>query len=199
MHDYPSMAGDILRFLATRDLRDIVLLGHSMGGKAAMELALTASERVSRLIVVDIAPRSYPYAPAKEVLDALLAIDLSHATSRQEIDDQLAARGLDRRLRGFLLMGLARTHDARLRWRFNLRAIAANWSRLGDAISDGRFGGPTLVLRGEDSGYVTSDDLSAVQRYFPNARMVAIPGAQHWPHIDAPDETYREIREFLCN
>lgn len=192
------MAADILRFLDEQQLREPALIGHSMGGKVAMQLAVMSPERVSRLVVVDISPRAYVGAPAAGVLDALLAVDLSVATRSKDVDEQLDALGVDKDVRGFLLMGLMRDRDGRWNWRFNLSAIAANRSHLGSAISDGRFERPTLFLRGEKSEYVLASDTSAVSARFPDARMVTIRGAGHWPQVEAPTETLGVIRQFLC-
>jgi len=198
VHDYPSMAGDILQFVRAHQLENTALLGHSMGGKAAMELAVTAPERVSRLIVVDVSPRAYLTSPSIEVLRDLLAVDLNEARTRHDVDRELAARGLDRQLREFLLMALTRSRDGRFRWKFNLPAIASNASRLGDAVSSGCFVGPALFIAGGKSGYVVPTDAHVVKSYFPNAQMVVIPRASHWPQIEAPADTYAAIREFLC-
>jgi pimeloyl-ACP methyl ester carboxylesterase len=194
--DYPSMAGDVLALLDELGLPGASLVGHSMGGKVAMESAVAHPARVERLVVLDIAPRAAVDGP-REVLEALLDVDLMKARSRQDVDAQLAPRLSDPALRAFLLMGITRNESGGFEWKFDPTAIAANWNAIVAGVSPGIYDGPTLFVRGERSGYVRDADVPEIRARFPSARIETIERAGHWLHAEAPDETFRAVREFL--
>ncbi len=196
--DYPSMAADLLRFLNDHDVEKSHLIGHSMGGKTAMEFALEYPERVAKLVIVDIAPKRYPPHYA-DVLDALLAVDLSVMTSRADIDHALADRIPDPAVRRFLLKNLSFDSQAgRYEWELNLEAIQKHYERLNEPIANGRkFEGPTLVVRGADSDYVEDRDEEAIKELFPVAECVTIENAGHWVHADQPETFADRVRSFL--
>jgi len=120
--DYPSLAGDLVKFLDAHRLDRVHLLGHSLGGKVAMQLALSSPDCVARLIVVDIAPKTYP-ARHEHIVESLLALDLKRHHRRREIEDALAPGIPDRTVRQFLLKNLAHDGDGRFQWKVNLREI----------------------------------------------------------------------------
>ena len=158
--DYPAMADDVLAYMNRQGLKRASLLGHSMGGKTAMELALAHPERVDRLIVADIAPVTYQ--PRHDnVLEGLEAIDLASLESRQQADEILKAHVEMESVRQFLLKNLVRVgadeagSGARFRWRLNLAAIKACYENLARAPSaQGPFDGPTLFIKGSESAYI---------------------------------------------
>ena len=205
--DYPGMAQDVARFVAARALGPVEVIGHSMGGKVAMCLALAEPALVRRLIVVDIAPMAYGRAFAAPYAEAMLAIDLARHDTRHAVDRELARSLPDPVLRGFLMTNLARTgSDLRrggprrgdLRWSVNLEAIARN----GDALMDfpetaARYGGPALFLGGARSDYLGADAEAAVRRYFPAAGIARIAEAGHWVHAEAPEAFLRAVAAFL--
>jgi esterase len=195
---YDDLANDALAFLDRHAIGRAAIIGHSMGGKAAMKLSLSAASRVAALVVVDIAPARQSSDGLRPVLDALLAVDPSTCTTRDEVDRRLAVYIADGRLRQFLLMNVARDEGGELRWRLNLAAIAAHFSELaGPICSSGSYGGPALFVRGETSGYVRDADRPEIERMFPAASIVTIEGAGHWVHAEAPERFLEVVGGFL--
>jgi len=194
--DYPSMAADVNDFIRHHDLGRVHLLGHSMGGKTAMQTALTYPSVVDRLIVVDIAPRAY--APRHtELLEALAGIDPTAYDSRDAIDAALADDVPSWAIRQFLLKNLDYDGE-RYTWKMNLDAIRRHYDDINAAVTDeGRFEGPALFVRGGDSDYVTDADAPDIHRRFPNAELVTIDGAGHWVHADAPEALAEVVTDFL--
>ncbi|MDX1633182.1 MAG: alpha/beta fold hydrolase [Marinobacter sp.] len=202
--DYPAMAADVLAYMDRQGLGQASLLGHSMGGKVAMELALSHPERVDRLIVADIAPVTY--RPRHDnVLAGLDAIDLAALESRQQADEVLRAHVEELPVRQFLLKNLIRVgadedagNGARFRWRLNLTAIKACYDNLARAPSaEGPFDGPTLFIKGSESAYIQDKHRDAVARLFPHARLRIIQGAGHWLHAEKADTFATLCRRFL--
>jgi len=195
---YEDLVADSLAFLDRHGIERAAVIGHSMGGKAAMKLALAAPERVEALVVVDIAPARQSADGLRTVLDALLVVDPSSCATREEVDAKLAARIPDARLRQFLLMNVTRGEDGTLRWRLNLPAIADHFAELAGPIdSDTAYEGPALFVRGEMSGYVRDADRADIERLFPRASVVTIKGAGHWLHAEAPDLFLGVVGGFL--
>jgi len=188
-HGYEDMAAD----LAALDGRNLVI-GHSMGGKAAMMLALLHPELVDRLIVADIAPVIYTHTQTP-LIDAMRAVDLSQVTTRSDADAQLTGTVPDSPVRAFLLQSL----DVKARaWRLNLDVLAAEMDRIiGFPPVSGRFKGPTLFLSGADSDYVQPEHRPRIRELFPNARFAKIPGAGHWLHAEKPKEFEASVRVFF--
>jgi pimeloyl-ACP methyl ester carboxylesterase len=190
------MAADVVALLDRLELPRVSLVGHSMGGKVAMEVAIVQPECVDRLVVLDIAPRGSSTG-VRPVLDALLGIDLGGVRSRDEVDRLLAEKLTDPALRAFLLMGLTRAADAAFQWKFNLAALAENWDAISAALPQ-RYDGPTLFVRGEESDHLRDGDIAGILEQFPHARIETIPGAGHWLHSQAPDATFEAVRDFVC-
>ena len=194
---YPLMAADVEEFFAANGLASASVIGHSMSGKVAIQLAVDFPQRVKKLVVVDIAPRAYARAH-DNILDALLALDLASFTSRQQIEDSLAKQIPSLYLRRFLLKSAGRDDGGRFFWKMNLPAIAANYSRLCTAVDEGRpFTGPTMFIRGGRSDYINPADEVEIRRQFPAAVIETIPAAAHWVHADAPEEFARLVLDFL--
>ena len=194
---YELMVHDLERFLVNHRLSAVHLLGHSMGGKTSMKFALTYPDLVAKLIVVDIAPRAYP-PYHRQILDAMLSLDLSSCKNRHEMDAQLAQTIPDLRLRQFLLKNVKRDAAGVFHWQINLPAIDANYPRLNEALADRRtFAKPALFIRGERSDYIRNEDINLIQTLFPAAEYSEIAGAGHWVHADAPETFLRKVREFL--
>ena len=194
---FQAMAGDLFRFLEDRGLARASILGHSMGGKTAMEFAFRHPQMVEKLIVVDIAPRAYQPGH-DEILDAMAALDLSSYSNRAEINRALDSRIPDLRVRQFILTNLKRYAGGHYTWRINLDVLRRKYGEVTKAqTSDAPFPGPTLFLRGELSPYVGDEDLPAIHRLFPAASVCAISGAGHWVHADKPEEFFRVILHFL--
>jgi len=194
---YPLMAGDVAALLADRGWPAAAVLGHSMGGKVAMQLALTRPDLVQKLIVADIAPRAYPPAH-REILAAFLALDVASFSTRAEVEAALAGPIPSLNLRRFLLKNLGRGDEGRLEWKMNVTALAGNYPRLLLAVTAPQpFAGPALFLRGDRSEYVLAADEPLIHALFPRAEIRTVAQAGHWLHADAPEEFVRLVREFL--
>ncbi len=193
-HGYDDLANDLAGIIAgIGGSADV--LGHSMGGKAAMVLALGHEGAVNKLVVADIAPVAYGHSQTP-LIDAMRALDLSQVETRRDADIQLRALIPEDGTRAFLLQSL----DVKgKRWRLNHEALEEFMDEITgwpDHI-EGRFDGPTLMLSGADSDYVRPDHRAAIRAHFPTARFAKIPGAGHWLHADKPREFEAAIRIFL--
>jgi esterase len=194
---YQLMAEDLKEFLAAQHLGSVNLLGHSMGGKTAMVFALSYPDLVEKLVVLDMAPRTYP-PQHLEILKALLSLDLRSFKSRTEIESELAPSIPDPAVRQFLLKNLKRDSAGDFNWQMNLAAIEASYGRLNEAISSQRsFDKPTLFIRGERSDYIRDEDMPSIRNLFPRVEFCEIAGAGHWVHADKPEAFLRKVREFL--
>ncbi|MGO8680403.1 MAG: alpha/beta fold hydrolase [Limisphaerales bacterium] len=195
--DYPLMASDLARVLDSRGLGRASVLGHSMGGKTAMEFALRWPARVDRLVVVDVAPRAYP-PRHQPILDALLSLDLRACGSFRELETALAPAVPDKATRQFLLKGAERDAQGRFQWRMNVRGIADNYERLCQPVGpDRQCSRPALFIRGERSDALLPEDFDPILRLFPQARFRPVAGAGHWVHADAPGPFVRSVLEFF--
>jgi esterase len=195
--DYEVMADDLLEFVNYHKLLPAYILGHSMGGKVAMQLATHHFEVVGKLIVVDIAPRAYDPSH-RPLLDALRSLDLSRYKSFTEVDQALAPAIPAAAVRHFLLKNLSRDKDRRLKWKIALDAIWRNYDNLAVAIAPrGTFTKPALFIRGGRSPYITDGDISLIRQVFPKAHVATISKAGHWVHTDAPEEFLQAVTVFL--
>ena len=196
--DYAIMAADVLETMTSLGLAQAALVGHSMGGKVVMTAALRQPERVSRLLIADIAP--VPYPPRyRQIADAMLALRLAPGLTRAAADAALAGAVPETAMRQFLLSNLR--FGAVPSWRIGLAEIAdalpaiEGWAE--PASGEGVYEGPTLVLRGERSDYITLEDRPAFRALFPAARFASLRDAGHWLHADAPDAFVATLDGFL--
>ncbi len=193
---YPDMAADLAEVIENLGA-PVDLLGHSMGGKAAMQLALTQGALIRRLIVADIAPVAYGHDQSHHAR-AMRALDLTGVTSRGEADRRLAATVEDAGLRAFFLQSLDLKASGGPRWRLNLDVLEAEMKGIvGWPGTQGRFDGPTLFLTGAESHYVLPEYRETIRALFPKARFAKLPGAGHWLHADKPREFEETVRVFL--
>lgn len=193
---YEAMREDLREFYEDHGLQGAFLLGHSMGGKTAMEFALTYPQLVFKLVVVDIAPRSYD-RHHDHLFDALCSLDLSVYRTRREVDDALAARIQSVPVRMFLMKNLKRSEDGRFSWKMNLPVIRSEYAEVNRAIAPGRtYPHPALFIRALLAQYITDSDRPAIAALFPRARIVEFD-AGHWIHAESPDPFYRTVTEFL--
>ncbi|MCV2447032.1 alpha/beta fold hydrolase [Paracoccus sp. DMF] len=196
-HSYPALAQDLARVIeASGGKADV--LGHSMGGKAAMTLALTRPERVRRLVVMDIAPFAYGHSQT-DLVDAMQAVDLTGLRLRSDADARLAAHVSDPGVRAFLLQSLDLKADPP-RWKFNLDALRDQMPLLvgWPEIAPGGFDGPALFLAGAESDYCRAPQAEAIRRHFPQAEIRVIERAGHWLHADRPAEVAAAVEAFLA-
>jgi pimeloyl-ACP methyl ester carboxylesterase len=196
---YAEMAEDVRAAMLARGHRRYALIGHSMGGKAAMAAALAAPGEVERLVVVDIAPVVYPAGPLTYA-QAMRALDLGAIARRGDADKALAGAIPDPAERAFLLQNLV-LGDGPPRWQLNLAAIEAALPALSGFTSPPAgtvYSGPALFIAGEKSDYVRPEYEADIGRLFPNARVVRIAGAGHWVQADRPEALLAAIEPFLA-
>jgi pimeloyl-ACP methyl ester carboxylesterase len=195
--NYPLMAVDVENFFVAQKIENAFVIGHSMGGKTAMQFALEFPNRVERLVVSDMAPRAY--APAHEpIFAALLALDLRSYKTRQQIEDALEPKIPELALRRFLLKNLGRNDDGSFYWKINLSGLVKNYPHLCAALdSKISFLKPTLFIRGGKSKYISTADEPEIFRLFPAASIQTIAQANHWVHADTPEEFVQMILDFL--
>lgn len=190
---YPEMADDLAEVVEHIGA-PVDVLGHSMGGKAAMMLALNTPDLVRSLIVGDIAPVSYSHTQI-HFIDAMKAVDLSTVTRRSEASAQLADLGVDAALQSFFTQSL---DVANKRWKLNFDALSTDMDKILSFPSiTGRFDGPTLFLSGGNSDYVTHAHRPTIKPMFPNARFAKIPEAGHWLHAERPRAFEAAVRTYL--
>ena len=197
--NYAVMSEDVCDFMDGCGLSSSFVLGHSMGGKVAMQFATEFPNKVEKLIVVDIAPKTYQPSH-RPILNALLSLDLKIYKSFGEVDAALAPAIPDASLRQFLLKNLTRDKDRRLTWKIDLEAIARNYDNLAAAIAPRQeFNRPACFIRGGRSNYIPDNDISLIRKTFPQAEIKTIPNAGHWVHADAPEEFLKIATDFLSN
>ncbi len=191
-----EMADDVRRLADAENLEKVALVGHSLGGKVAMQFALSHPGRVTALVVADIAPVAYkPHH--NETLAALRAIDLRALKSRGEADAVLAKVENELGVRQFLLKNLARTDDGGWRWKLNLEAINQCYDDLRLAPEGPAFSGKTLFVKGELSAYIQDKHRNDIFRLFPQAELEVIPGTGHWLHAEKPEAFNTLVVNFL--
>lgn len=195
--DYELMVDDLLAYVTFHQLNSFYLLGHSMGGKTAMLFAVNYPEKVKKLLIADIAPKNYP-PHHHQILEALNAIDFSKITLREEINDVLKKYIAEEGVRQFLLKNVYRKTKTELAFRFNLTSLTENNDEVGEALpAMTMYEGETLFLKGENSGYISSDDTFLIQAHFPNAQIQTISNAGHWLHAENPVDFLAAVLQFI--
>jgi pimeloyl-ACP methyl ester carboxylesterase len=196
---YAAMAEDVLETLAGITELPVALLGHSMGGKVAMVAALARPSAISRLLVADIAPISYRHSN-RAVAASMLAVPLGAACSRAEADSVLAEATPDPRVRAFLLQNFV--PGASPAWKIGLAHIAAGMADIEGfppLPPHAQYRGPTLFVRGSESGYVKDAAWPVIRSLFPDAELRTIEGAGHWLHADQPEAFAESVETFFCD
>lgn len=201
-HNYQVMAEDISELLKSLSIESAYFIGHSMGGKVAMELALSQPDLVSKLLVVDIAPVHYTGKADDHmrVIAGMNALDLPAMTSRTEAEQQLTDYIEDEATRKFIITNLVRNGDSGFAWRLNLPVIEANYDRLVEKPkANGVFEKPTLFVKGELSPYIQSKHEAQILELFPNAGVKIISEAGHWLHADKPQAFQKVAMDFFSD
>ena len=194
--DYPAMVRDVIALLDHLALDTVTLVGHSMGGKIAMELALSHPERIDALVVADIAPVTYTNRH-NTVFDALNQIDPATTANRKQALASLTAAGIDMGTAQFLLKNLVKAEQG-FQWRFNLPALEENYRAiLSEPQQDGSYAGPTLFIKGADSDYILAEHRPQIMRYFPAAKAKIIEGTGHWLHAEKPALFNKLVGNFI--
>lgn len=194
---YALLVDDLLNFYVEHEITSANVLGHSMGGKAAMAFALKYPEKTSRLIVVDAAPVDYEDRHSI-IFEALLTADLANAKTRDEVQ-----KHIEKYLRNpaniqFLMKGLDRDANNHFVWRFNVEVLHKHYNEImGFPQSDNVYTKPTLFLKGEKSDYITAENYPQIAHYFPNNEITEIANAGHWVHADNPVDFIEAVESFL--
>jgi len=195
-HNYDAMAADLEVYIADNHLENVVLLGHSMGGKTVMNFAVRKPQLVDAAIVVDIAPKHYP-VHHEAYIAAMKGVDFTVAKSRKDIEALLSQTLASPGIRQFFMKSLHWKTKEELAWRFNLDVLERELSNVGEALEYGYFDGPTLFIAGGQSGYITADDQEKIYEHFPNAELQTIDGAGHWVHAEAREAFAACVLDFL--
>lgn len=192
---YALMAEDLLALMNDCNLDKAHLVGHSIGGKVAMQFATQHPDRVNKLVVVDMATRAYADAHS-HLINAMLTVDLQRHQSRQSVDDALKTNIPVTMVRQFLLMNLVRS-EAGLDWRINLSALKSNYPALQSAVCEGaEYNKPCLFIHGEKSEYVLPADKTMIRQCFSQAEFVGLPTG-HWVHAEAPEKFVNALQSYL--
>ncbi len=197
--NYELMTNDLLQFMQEHGLTKAHLIGHSMGGKAAMQFALSYPDKVEKLVVADIAPSEYEDRHSS-VFDALFAANVSEQSSREAVQKTLRSRlDEDENTVQFLMKNLTRNEvGSGFRWKFNAESLRENYDVIsGEVDGDKPFTNPTLFIKGEKSSYINSSNYPDILRLFPNHELAEIKGAGHWVHAEKPGEFSAVVSEFL--
>jgi esterase len=194
---YESMANDVLGLLASLDIEDFFLLGHSMGGKVSMAIAEREPEQVKRLVVADIAPVDYP-PKHLDIIDQMHKVATINTTKRQDIDTILAEKVPEKPLRQFFMKNMERDEEGYWRWRFGLEEITASYPELcASPILQTPFGKPVLFVIGEKSNYVLPEYRDRILSLYPAGKVKVITNAGHWLHAEKPQVFNQIVYRFF--
>lgn len=195
--NYDVMVEDIVEYFDTHDIKNAVLIGHSMGGKIAMQFAAEHSAYLSHLVVVDIAPKLYQ--PHHDIiLNGLKSLQTQKLTSRSDAEDILKENIKEPGIRLFLLKNLKREDDNTLRVKPNIDVFIANKKEIGKALPESsKYTGPTLFVKGENSFYIREKDKALISQHFPNNKIVSIEKAGHWVHAENPKSFLEHVLDFI--
>ncbi len=195
--NYDLLADDLERYMQQHTVDRAIVLGHSMGGKTAMQFACDHPERTEKLLVADIGPKYYP-PHHQPIIDALNALPSEAFNSRSKADAELKKSISDLGTRQFLLKNLYWSEKGKLAFRFNLEVLSEKMEEIGENIqASDTYHGPTLFLRGERSEYIAPSDLPDFQKHFPKAKMETIDNAGHWLHAENPEQFFEKSIAFF--
>jgi len=194
--NYSSMAADLEEFISKQQIKNPIIIGHSMGGKTAMQYAVDNPNSWKKLVVVDIAPKAYP-VHHDAILSGLEALILSTLSSRNEADKSLTQYIPEFGVRQFLLKNLSRDSEG-FKWKINLPVISENIEIIGEGISGSlKESKSVLFIRGEKSDYIKDSDFTLIKECFPGAVIETISEAGHWVHAEQPENFIETLSIFL--
>ncbi|MCM5664318.1 alpha/beta fold hydrolase [Galbibacter mesophilus] len=194
---YELMVKDVLYYISEKNLGKVNIIGHSMGGKVAMLLAVSNPSSVEKLLIADIAPKYYP-PHHQAIINGLQALDFSNISSRTEADEALAKHISDWGTRQFLLKNLYWKEKETLAFRFNLPVLSEAQEEIGEALpSQKTFDGNTLFLRGSKSEYISPNDNDLILNHFPKATIETVDNAGHWLHAENPKQFFSKSISFF--
>lgn len=194
--NYNLMVNDLLKYIQHYQLQNSIVLGHSMGGKTAMKLALEHPEILEKVLVADIAPKHYP-PHHQSIIKAMLSVDFSKVSSRKEVDTILSNYITDSGVKQFILKNVYWTEDKQLAFRMNVPILSERYEDLMESGLSGQFNKPALFLKGAQSFYIQPEDEESIKELFPQAEIKTIANAGHWLHAENPSDFYSEVMKFL--
>lgn len=194
---YKIMAEDLKEFMFQHHIYEAIIMGHSMGGKVAMRFALDYPDMVSKLIIVDIAPKKYK-GGHQTIFEAMFDLDLENLTDRRAIDEALKVKIPDDGIRLFLMKNLARQKEGGYRWKMNLPVLYKNYQEILSTIEvDDAYDDEVLFIRGGQSKYIRDEDILDIQEIFPLMQLETIPNTGHWLHAEAPKMFIKIVNNFI--
>lgn len=197
LHNKKLMSEDVYELLQSNHLNNVIVMGHSMGGKVAMQLAVDHPEILASLIVVDIMPHYYP-VHHRTILDALLSVDFDKVKSRDDVEQQLGIYINEFSTKQFLMKNLYRKDDKKFGWRFNLPVLNDQIEAIGEAIeSNVDLDLPVLFVKGANSNYIDAGQFEDCKKIFPKAELAIIENAGHWVHADQPVKLLETVVGFI--
>jgi len=195
--NYKILSDDLNDFIKLHSIVSPVIIGHSMGGRVAMNFALNYTDKISKLVIVDIGIKEYEHNDL-EIIDAIKEVDIKSILSRKEIEKQLSGKITDQQLRQLFMKNLKRKDDSQFEWKFNINSIKKNFNSIFIKLScEKPFSGQTLFICGELSNYIMDKDTPEIKELFPTAIFEKIPYASHWVHADNPEEFYEVVLKFI--
>lgn len=209
IHDYDSMRDDLLELVSDLSLKRFFLSGHSMGGKTAISFALKWPEMLNGLLIADISPftsetiRDSVYSQHFIILNAIVSFDLRKISTRHEAETALIEKIPSEKVRELILKNLQRTAENTFTWKLNALSLLKNLDKIMEGIelktdySQQISGFPVIFLKGGDSDYIPSGDFRDIQKVFPAAEIIVVPGAGHWIQADKPDEVVKNLKKLL--
>lgn len=209
IHDYQAMRDDVFELAMELKLKRFFLAGHSMGGKIAISFAMKWPEMMNGLLIADVSPfaneksQHSGYNQYSTILRTILGIDLSHISSRSELESILREKISSEKNRGLILKNLERTDGNNYKWKINASSLLKNLDKIMEGIDRGAVftneitGFPVIFLKGENSDYIPEEDYKDILKVFPAAEFVIVPGAGHWVHADNPGEVVKNLKKLI--
>lgn len=196
-HHYEVIAEDLHLFMEVQQIKKANIIGHSMGGKAAMQFCKQYPENVEKMVIVDIAPRAYS-SNHEVIFQALLSLQLDSMQSRNDADETLKLKIPDFATRQFLLKNLKRNEKGKLEWKFNLYSLYKNYNRINESLLfSQKINNSTLFVLGEKSNYILNEDRVLIQENFNQVKFAKVANAGHWVHAENSTDFYTITKAFL--
>jgi len=193
---YLHLSNDLHQYIIDNQLSNVIIIGHSLGGKTAMQFAVSYPESLSKLIIVDISPRFYPIHHDK-IIEGLKMLDFSILKSRSQADTVLSEYIEDGDVRQFLLKSMCWKEKGQLDFRFNLKSISQNIANVGEALdNEANCSIPTLFIKGGNSNYINDDDEDLIFKHFADAEILTVDEVGHWLHAEKPQEFFEMTVRF---
>ena len=196
---YNDMAEDIEKYIQSANLENPIVIGHSLGGKVAINLCCRKKIEFSKLVVVDISPKSYSIDFHNNILEVLNSISIKDFSSRAEIDEALSLDIKEFSVRQFLMKNLYRDQNKQFSWRFNIKVLKEKLDNISGAeFLQASIDTPTLFLKGEMSNYINEEDEKLISTHFINSQLNTIVGSGHWIHAEKPELFYNCVMKFIA-